>query len=101
MVDMVPRALLITFVNRPADFMESIRRILFYGGEYWFLYVLFMIYIIVPFVSSASTGIQKQEIVVFIMALILGVSALFVDMPEILRIDSISRWHVFIWNACE
>lgn len=41
MVDMVPRALLITFVNRPADFMESIRRILFYGGEYWFLYVFF------------------------------------------------------------
>ena len=109
MVDMVPRALLITFVNRPADFMESIRRILFYGGEYWFLYVLFMIYIIVPFVSSASTGIQEQEIVVFIMALILGVSALFVDMPEILRIDSISRCFVFFyagflvkkcWQSC-
>ena len=77
-----------------------------------------MIYIIVPFVSSASTGIQEQEIVVFIMALILGISVRFVDMPEILRIDSISRcfvffyagflatkvlaiMHVFIWNACE
>ena len=68
-----------------------------------------MIYIIVSFVSSASTGIQKQEIVVFIMALILGVSALFVDMPEILRIDSISRCFVFFyagflvkkcWQSC-
>ena len=73
------------------------------------MYVLFMIYIIVPFVSSASTGIQEQEIVVFIMALILGVSALFVDMPEILRIDSISRCFVFFyagflvkkcWQSC-
>lgn len=50
-LDLIPRALLPMFVNRPRDVGSSLWKILFYGGEYWFLYTLFEIFLIFPFVD--------------------------------------------------
>ena len=48
LIDMIPRFLLSQYVNRSRGILESVKRILFNGGEYWFLYVLFIIFAIYP-----------------------------------------------------
>ena len=49
LLDMVPRYLFTNLVNRPSGITESIKKIIFNGGEYWFLYTLFIIFLIYPF----------------------------------------------------
>lgn len=56
LLDMVPRSLFRSLVNRPRDMGESVRRMVFYGGEYWFLYTLFLIFLIFPFLARAVRG---------------------------------------------
>lgn len=51
-IDVVPRALLSSFVNRPRSIGESLQKIVFNGGEYWFLYVLFLIFLFYPLVDK-------------------------------------------------
>ncbi|MBR4544994.1 MAG: acyltransferase family protein [Oscillibacter sp.] len=48
LVDMVPRSMFGFLFNRPRSLPESLLSILFYGGEFWFLYVLFILYMIFP-----------------------------------------------------
>ena len=50
LIDMLPRQLLASLVNRPRPFAESITKALFYGGEFWFIYTLFVIFMIYPFI---------------------------------------------------
>ena len=50
MIDVIPRYLLSSLVNRPRGIGESLKRMVFNGGEYWFLYTLFIIFLIYPFI---------------------------------------------------
>lgn len=56
LLDMIPRAIFQGLVNRPRDIGESVRKMIFYGGEYWFLYTLFVIFLIFPFLYRAVRG---------------------------------------------
>lgn len=49
--DVVPRYLFPGLVNRSRGISESIHKIIFDGGEYWFLYVLFIIFLIYPLIN--------------------------------------------------
>lgn len=51
--DMIPRYLFPSLVNRPRGIEESLRKIVLNGGEYWFLYTLFIIFLIYPFLYKA------------------------------------------------
>ncbi len=51
-IDFFPRAWFPNLVNRPRGIIESIVKILFNGGEYWFLYTLFVIFLIYPFLCK-------------------------------------------------
>lgn len=55
-LDMIPRFLFPSLLNRPRGLSESIESILLYGGEYWFLYTLFLIFMIYPFIYKISSG---------------------------------------------
>lgn len=46
--DVVPRSMFPNLVNRPRGIEESLKKIALNGGEYWFLYVLFIIFLIYP-----------------------------------------------------
>ena len=48
LLDLLPRALLPAFFNRPRSFGESLKEIALSGGEFWFLYVLFIIFLVYP-----------------------------------------------------
>lgn len=49
-LDLVPRSLFPSLINRPRGIMESIHKIVFDGGEYWFLYTLLIIFAVYPFI---------------------------------------------------
>ena len=50
LLDTLPRYLFSNLVNRPRNIEDSIYRMVFQGGEYWFLYTLFIIFLLFPFV---------------------------------------------------
>lgn len=55
-LDLVPRYLFPSLVNRPRGIAESIQKIIFDGGEYWFLYVLFIIFLIYPLIDKLTAN---------------------------------------------
>lgn len=48
LLDLLPRALLSAFVNRPRGIGEGLYSIAVNGGAYWYLYSLFLIFLIFP-----------------------------------------------------
>lgn len=54
LIDCVPRAFLGFIVNRPKPIGESIKSMLLYGGEYWFLYALMVIFLIFPLIEKIA-----------------------------------------------
>lgn len=48
----IPRLLLPSMVNGVEPIGESITKILFHGGDYWFLYTLFVLFLVFPFVEE-------------------------------------------------
>lgn len=55
-LDVVPRYLFPSLVNRPRGIGESVQKIIFDGGEYWFLYVLFIIFLIYPLIDKLTAN---------------------------------------------
>lgn len=49
-LDIIPRYLFKGLVNRPKSPLESLQSIFLDGGAYWFLYSLFLIFVIFPFI---------------------------------------------------
>ena len=77
-IDILPRYLLSQFVNRPRGVGESLLKMALHGGEYWFLYVLFIIFLIYPFIDKL---IGKNLYIDSFLAVILLVYSAFA--PEI------------------
>lgn len=48
LLDMIPRQFFSALVNRPRPMGESLRQMVFFGGELWFLYALFVILLLFP-----------------------------------------------------
>ncbi len=71
LVDMIPRQLLPALVNRPAGMTDSLKEMLFYGGEYWFLYTLFIISAIYPAIHCWQKDNLPKKLLVEIILLIL------------------------------
>lgn len=72
LLDLVPRALLPQFVNRPQSMMESMTDILLHGGAYWFLYTLFIIFAFYPAVYKWQTQSVRRRVIVTAVCLILS-----------------------------
>lgn len=90
--DMCCRLVLSKFVNRPCGIRESMIKMLFYGGEYWFLYVLFLMCIlwggILPYVKKHVW----LQVIVGIAAVVLNVLQISFD---VCKVDSLCRFFVF------
>ena len=72
MIDMLPRQLLASLVRRPKPMSESIIKAMFYGGEFWFIYALFIIFMIYPIVHKyLAAGRFRMSVAALIF---LGVS---------------------------
>ena len=54
LLDILPRAMFGFLFHHPRSVTESLIKIVFYGGEFWFLYTLFFIYLMFPFLAKTS-----------------------------------------------
>lgn len=71
-IDVVPRFLLPSLVNRSRGIGESLYKIVFEGGEYWFLYTLFLIFLIYPFIYRILNGDKKLYIITLVVLLVIS-----------------------------
>lgn len=84
LIDMFPRFLFPDLVNRSRGIGDSIQRILLEGGEYWFLYVLFLIFLIYPLLDRWIADNQYLSLGMLPLLLVLnfacrGISVFLVD----------------------
>lgn len=63
-MDMIPRSMFGFLFNRHRSIMESVLSILFRGGEFWFLYVLFILYAIFPLLAGMEKRYGMWKIVI-------------------------------------
>lgn len=94
LMDMFCRLAFSELVNRPSSVRDSIYKILFHGGEYWFLYVLFLICIIWGTVQAYIKKYAWLQIVVGIGAV--GINLLNISF-DLFRVDSICKYFVFFY----
>lgn len=73
LLDLVPRALLPQFVNRPQGIDESVKDILVYGGAYWFLFTLFIIFAFYPLIYKWQAKSHRRQTISAICCLVLAV----------------------------
>ena len=95
LLDAIPRILLTNFVNRPTDKWAMVDKLIFSGGEYWFLYVLFGIFLFYPLIYNAYE--KDKKIVVIISVLILAIACYPINVHTFL-VSSI-LYHLVYFNA--
>lgn len=92
--DMCCRLVLSKFVNRPCGIRESMIKMLFYGGEYWFLYVLFLMCILWGGILPCVKKHVWLQVIVGIAAVVLNVLQISFD---VCKVDSLCRFFVFFY----
>jgi len=95
LLDMVPRALLSSLVNRPRGIGESVIDILFCGGEYWFIYALFVIFAVYPIVYKLQ--MKHKAFMIATELLLLALAFVGIDTP-LFTLDSICKY-LFFFNT--
>lgn len=70
-VDLFLRLCMSSLVNNKIDILTGIKNIFLYGGEYWFIYVLFMIYLIFPVIIWAVERCKISIIIIVALSLFL------------------------------
>lgn len=73
LIDLIPRAFLPQLVNRPQSIAESVKDILLYGGEYWFLFTLFIIFAIYPAIYKWQVVSNRRRIITAVFCLLLAI----------------------------
>lgn len=71
LIDVLPRAIFVESVSKNRTIMQSLKDILFYGGDYWFLLVLFIVFTVYPAIYAFMYG---KYCIFFITAVIVGCS---------------------------
>ena len=94
LIDLVPRALLPQFVNNAQSMADSAKDILLYGGAYWFLFTLFLIFAIYPAIYKWQAGSPRRQLVTAGLCLILA----FVRIPVEEFTLSLISGYLFFFN---
>ena len=94
-LEMIAKLVFSGQINRPRGMGEFMTRMLFYGGDYWFLWTLFMIFLIFPAIHLLLRRGTAWEIGCLIGLLIIAVCRPHI---ELLEIESVLRY--LFWFAC-
>lgn len=86
-LDMCMRMIFSGIVNNSRGIIDSIKNIIFYGGAYWFLYSLFLIFLIYPFIYRFIKNSYVKQIGLIVLMIIVDT---FLKMPT-----SLMHWLVF------
>lgn len=92
-LDLFPRILLQKFVNRPTNLEDGIRKVFLNGGEYWFLYVIFIIFVIYPIIYKFL--ISKNKKILNAGLIIVLTSIQFVNFTNIFLINKVMHYLLF------
>ena len=95
LLDAIPRILLTKFVNRPTDTKAMLQKLIFFGGEYWFLYVLFGIFLFYPLIFDAYKKSQKHVILISSIIFIIACAPIYTST---FLVGSI-LYHLVYFNA--
>lgn len=82
-LDLLMRTLFPSLVNRKYSVSENLINIVFYGGEYWYLYVIFMISCIFPFISRIFCKKGSTTLLLAGICLTVSVCRSFIEIPEL------------------
>lgn len=91
LLEIIPRLLLSNFINKNISIKEFIFNIFFYGGNHWFLYVLFMILSIFPLISRISNSNIYNIILAFISIFITKI----IILPQLFCINLFFKYFIF------
>lgn len=90
--DMIPRIFLSQFVNRPdAHWQDSVQNIFFYGGQYWFLYVLFLIFLLFPVLQTSLAKMGGG----YVILLAAGFAVTYEYMPRIFLLSRVAYYLIY------
>ncbi len=87
MIDILPRAFLPGLVNRSSSVGESIEAMLFRGGQYWFLYALFIIFMLFPLIEKiwvSESAVYISFSVLFAAGMISGYTTSLFTISSVL-----------------
>lgn len=91
-LDIIPRQILSQFVNRPQSIVVSVKGMLLNGGEYWFLYTLFIIFLIYPAIYKWQIKSRTRMVVVMIILFVLAIVEIRIS---IFRLSSVKYYLLF------
>lgn len=94
LLDLVPRAILPQFVNRPQSMADSVKDILLYGGAYWFLFTLFLIFAFYPLIYKWQSKSIRRRIITAALCLLLA----FVRIPADFLTLRLVSGYLFYFN---
>lgn len=81
------KALGLSAVNNNESLREGLLNFVLKGGNYWFLYVLFEVFVVFPLVVLALQRIKVPNEWMIVLALIFAIVSCVFDLPEMLRVD--------------
>ena len=88
-LDILARLLIPSLVNRDKNLMESLYDVVFGGGGYWFLYVLFLFYLLAPLLSLL---IKRLPFLKWPMLLLALAMPLLPGIPEIFLLRLLAHY---------
>ena len=97
-IDLLPRILLTQFVNRPMNAIDGIKRIFLEGGEYWFLYSLFCIFLFMPLIYKYIIKSRKKYCKYILLLFIILID--LINLPEIFLIEKTIYFYKYFIIGC-
>ena len=90
LLEIIPRVLLSNYINSQIDIAQFIKNMFLYGGNYWFIYVLFIYYLLLPFINSY---IKKYSLAFVIVSIFLNI---FNPGQELFTLNLVFRYLPFL-----
>ena len=91
-LDMLVRIAFGSLVNQQRGLLESVKNMILAGGGDWFLYVLYIIFLIFPFIEKM---IKKQPKVIPLLLGVLVLLEAFSVLPDIMMLESVGRYLIY------
>lgn len=90
LLDMIPRQYLAAMVNRPRSMGESLRQMVLFGGELWFLYALFVIFLLFPVLHLLCEKRPRADLL--LLAACLPLARFWAFLPEAFALDRVGQY---------
>ena len=94
LLNILLRTLAPSLVNKSDDFVTLLMNVIFNGGEYWFLYTLFMIFLFYPLLYK----INRNKVIAIILEILLLIASLLNVKVNMFCITSLLKY-LFYFNS--